>query len=66
MYIHLEAKIYTHGKAVAPWLTPYGGAADMRGLNDANHVWHWSERQRSVRQRQICNEAQFHSAVYAP
>ena len=21
-----------HGEAVAPWLTPYGGAADMRGL----------------------------------
>ena len=26
-----------HGEAVAPWLTPYGGVADMRGLTCKRH-----------------------------
>ena len=49
MYIHLEAKIYTHGKAVAPWLTPYGGAADMQDLAETNQSRYRSGACRSVR-----------------
>ena len=38
MYIHPINKVilYFHGEAVAPWLTPYGGAADMRGWMKQN------------------------------
>ena len=54
---------HNHGKAVAPWLTPYGGVADMRGGEQANQSQYWSGACRSVRQCQPCLEAQLRSAI---
>jgi len=44
-----KATRHSHGEAVALWLTPYGGEADMRGRIDENQCRYWSGACRSVR-----------------